>query len=136
MERWGFARLAWCLASDAERLTQSQSDSFRFIQMCSAPLGPTQIHSDSPRCKQILAISHRFAQLNAVSHRFAQIHRISHILIQIHLISLKHVQIHSAALKPTQIHSVLLQILSDPRDSFRFAQIHSDLLRLAQTSSN
>ena len=120
-ERYGFAcRVLHLMQS---RLTRSQSDSFRFIQICSDPLIPTQIHSVSPRSTQsqsdllwltqILAISHRFAQLFADSYRFTQIRSDSQNFTQSHSDSPNLAQICSDPFSCTQIHSDSLSLAPD-----------------------
>ena len=150
-EGWGFACLAWCLASDAYKLTQShsdsytsdsatytRSDSFSLIQICSDSfISLTQIHPISLRFALTHSDSCNLTQIcsaSCSSRRFVQINKISRSLnIQIHLISFEHVPIHSDKLESTQIHTASLQILSA---SLRFIQIHKDLCRFAQISSN
>ena len=54
-------------------------------------------------------------------------------LVQIHLISFNPIAIHLDALESIQIHTASLQIFSA---SLRLIQIHEDLGRFVQTSSN
>ena len=136
-EEWGFACLAWCLASDAYRLTQShsdsytshsgtytRSDSFSLIQICSDSfISLTQIHPASLRSALTHSDTCNLTQICSASCRFTQVRSDSHSD------SPDFIQTCSNPLIFTQLHS---SFLLPPSDSSRFTKIYSDLLRLAQ----
>ena len=145
----GFACLAWCLASDAYRLTQShsdsytsdsvtytRSDSFSLIQICSdsfisltqihpASLRSALTHSDSCNLTQICLASCRFTQIRSDSHNFSQSHSEPD--------SLDLVETCSDPFRRTRIHS---DSHSFTPDSFCLPRTHPDSSRFDQTSSN
>ena len=127
-EGWGFACLAWCLASDAYKLTQSHSDSY-------ASDSVTYTRSDSFSLIQICSDSFiSLTQIHPISLRFALTHSDSCNLTQICSALCSFRQIRSDSQNFTRSHSDsfnLVRICSDP---FSRTQIHSDSLSLAPDS--
>ena len=109
-EGWGFACLAWCLASDGHRLTQSHSDSYTSDSV-------TYTRSDS------------FSLVQICSDSFI-------ILIQIHPIPLRFALIRSDTCNFTQICSASCRFTQIRSDSQNFSQPHSDAFSLVQTCSD
>ena len=115
-EGWSFACLAWCLATDMDRLIRSQlhSDLFRSIHSDPNSLSLTQIHP--------------------ISIRYALTHTDFCNLIQICSSLCSFTQIRSDSQNFTQSHSDSLNLAQKCSDPFRCTQIHSDSLSLAPDS--
>ena len=119
-EGWGFACLAWCLASDAYKLTQSHSDSYTSDSV-------TYTRSDSFSLIQICSDSFiSLTQIHPISLRFALTHSDSCNLTQICSASCRFTQIRSDSQNFSQSHSDSLDLVQTCSDPFRRTGIHSD----------